>query len=120
MRHNFTRFFVIGTGDAEVRGPSKTSLVFAIPNTAGSLLQALNEFANRRINLTKLESRPRRNRPWQYVFYLDFDGHWQDPAAREAIIQLLSRAAFVKLLGSYPAAVTTQEEVSAQAQSLQI
>ncbi|MCC6458471.1 MAG: prephenate dehydratase [Caldilineaceae bacterium] len=121
LRHNYTRFFVIGTGDAEVQGPSKTSLVFAIPNTAGSLLQALNEFANRRINLTKIESRPRRNRPWQYVFYLDFDGHWQDPAAREALIQLLSRAAFVKLLGSYPAAATTiTEETTAQTESLQI
>jgi prephenate dehydratase len=121
LRHNYTRFFVIGTGDAEVQGPSKTSLVFAIPNTAGSLLQALNEFANRRINLTKLESRPRRNRPWQYVFYLDFDGHWQDPAAREALIQLLSRAAFVKLLGSYPAAAATSaEETTAQTESLQI
>jgi prephenate dehydratase len=51
---------------------------------------------------------------------LDFDGHWQDPAAGEALIQLLSRAAFVKLLGSYPAATVTQEEVTAQAQSLQI
>jgi prephenate dehydratase len=83
-------------------------------------LQALNEFAARRINLTKLESRPRRNRPWQYVFYLDFDGHWQDLQAREALIQLLSRAAFVKLLGSYPAAQSVQEEITAQAQVLQI
>lgn len=120
LRNNYTRFFVIGLGDAEVRGPSKTSLVFAVPNTPGSLLQALSEFANRSINLTKLESRPRRNRPWQYVFYLDFDGHWQDPNAREALIQLLSRAAFVKLLGSYPAATTSEEEVSAQAEVLQI
>lgn len=120
LRNNYTRFFVIGLGDAEVKGPSKTSLVFAIPNTPGSLLQALNEFAHRRINLTKIESRPRRNRPWQYVFYLDFDGHWQDPPAREALIQLLSRAAFVKLLGSYPAAVNAEEEVSAQSQVLQI
>ena len=120
LRNNFTRFFVIGLGDAEVGGISKTSLVFAIPNTPGSLLQALNEFANRRINLTKLESRPRRNRPWQYVFYLDFDGHWQDPPAREALIQLLSRAAFVKLLGSYPAAASSQEEVTPQSKVLQI
>jgi prephenate dehydratase len=118
--NNYTRFFVIGLGDAEVRGPSKTSLVFAVPNTPGSLLAALNEFANRRINLTKLESRPRRNRPWQYLFYLDFEGHWQDPPAREALIQLLSRAAYVKLLGSYPAAVISEEEVSAQSQLLQI
>jgi prephenate dehydratase len=120
MRNNYTRFFVLGLGDAKVKGPSKTSLVFAIPNTPGSLLQALNEFAHRRINLTKLESRPRRNRPWQYVFYLDFDGHWQDAPAREALIELLSRAAFVKLLGSYPAAISHEEEVSAQAQVLQI
>jgi prephenate dehydratase len=120
LRNNFTRFFVIGMGDAEVREQCKTSLVFAIPNTPGSLLHALNEFAHRRINLTKLESRPRRNRPWQYVFYLDFDGHWQDPQAREALVQLLSRAAFVKLLGSYPAAVSMEEEVTAQSQVLQI
>lgn len=121
LRHNFTRFFVIGLGDAEVRRQPKTSLVFAVPNTPGSLLGALNEFSNRRINLTKIESRPRRNRPWQYVFYLDFDGHWQDANAREALVELLSRAAFVKLLGSYPAAITTaEEEVNAQAQMLQI
>ena len=120
LRNNYTRFFVIGLGDAEIKEPSKTSLVFAVPNTPGSLLQALNEFSARRINLTKVESRPRRNRPWQYVFYLDFDGHWQDPQAREALIQLLSRAAFVKLLGSYPAAVSKEEEVTAQAQVLQI
>ena len=120
LRYNITRFFVIGLGEAEFKGPSKTSLVFAVPNTPGLLLAALNEFAHRRINLTKLESRPRRNRPWQYVFYLDFDGHWQDAEAREALIQLLNRAAFVKLLGSYPAAVSAQEEVTAQAQVLQI
>lgn len=120
LRNNYTRFFVIGLGEAERVGQSKTSLVFAIPNTPGSLLQALNEFAHRRINLSKIESRPRRNRPWQYVFYLDFDGHWQDAQAREALIHLLSQAAFVKLLGSYPVAITSEEEVSAQAQVLQI
>jgi prephenate dehydratase len=120
LRNNYTRFFVVGKGDAQVSGTAKTSLVFAVPNTAGSLVQALSEFANRGINLTKLESRPRRGRPWQYVFYLDFDGHWHDPAAREALVQLLSRAAFVKLLGSYPPAITTQEGVNAQAEVLQI
>lgn len=120
LRNNYTRFFVIGLGEAARVGQSKTSLVFAIPNTPGSLLQALNEFAHRRINLSKIESRPRRNRPWQYVFYLDFDGHWQDAQAREALIHLLSQAAFVKLLGSYPVAITSEEEVSAQAQVLQI
>jgi prephenate dehydratase len=73
------------------------------------------------VNLTKLESRPRRNRPWQYVFYLDFDGHWQDPAASDALLPLLSRAAFVKLLGSYPAAEAAEQEPEpAQSELLQI
>lgn len=121
LRNNYTRFFVVGEGEAKFSGPAKTSLVFAVPNTPGSLLQALSEFANRRINLTKLESRPRRNRPWQYVFYLDFEGSWQDPAAGEALINLLSHAAFVKLLGSYPpAAQSAQEGINAQAEMLQI
>jgi prephenate dehydratase len=121
MSNNYTRFFVVGKGDAPRSERSKTSLVFAVPNTAGSLYGALEEFARRRINLTKIESRPRRGRPWQYVFYLDFDGHWQDKEAGEAIMFLLSRAAFVKLLGSYPAAVQLENgAATAQATLLQI
>lgn len=121
MPNNYTRFFVVGRGDAPRPAQSKTSLVFAVPNTPGSLYHALGEFANRSINLTKLESRPRRNRPWQYVFYLDFDGHWEDPAAGEALLKLLSRAVFVKLLGSYPAAAPlTADAQAAQAELLQI
>jgi prephenate dehydratase len=121
LRNNYTRFFVVGGGEVKIQGAAKTSLVFAVPNTPGSLIHALSEFAVRDINLTKLESRPRRNRPWQYVFYLDFEGSWQDPAAGEALIQLLSRAAFVKLLGSYPPATQSpQEGLNAQAETLQI
>ncbi len=121
LQNNYTRFFVVGKGDAPRTERAKTSLVFAVPNTAGTLYDALGEFARRQINLTKIESRPRRGRPWQYVFYLDFDGHWQDKAAGEAIMCLLSRAAFVKLLGSYPAAAQLENGAStAQAQLLQI
>ena len=101
---NYTRFFVIGRGDAPISAKAKTSLVFAVTHEPGSLVACLNEFSSRGINLTKIESRPRRNRPWHYVFYLDFDGHWQDPACQQALVGLLARAAFVKLLGSYPAA----------------
>ncbi len=104
LRWNITRFFVIGHGDAPYTDNAKTSLVFAVPHRPGALYHCLGEFARRGINLTKLESRPRRNRPWHYVFYLDFEGHWQDPVCQEALIGLLARAAFVKLLGSYPAA----------------
>jgi prephenate dehydratase len=101
---NYTRFFVIGRGEAPITAKAKTSLVFAVTHEPGSLVNCLNEFSSRGINLTKIESRPRRNRPWHYVFYLDFDGHWQDPACQQALVGLLARAAFVKLLGSYPAA----------------
>ncbi|MCA9932902.1 MAG: prephenate dehydratase [Anaerolineales bacterium] len=104
IAHNYTRFFVIGKGEPPRAEKSKTSLVFAVPNTPGSLLAALGEFANRKINLTKLESRPRRNRAWEYIFYVDFEGHWQEPHCRDALVGLLNCAAFVKLLGSYPAA----------------
>ncbi|MEX1020113.1 MAG: prephenate dehydratase [Litorilinea sp.] len=121
MHNNYTRFFVVGKGDAARTPVAKTSVIFAVPNTPGSLYEALSEFAKRNINLTKLESRPRRNRPWQYVFYLDFDGHWQDPAAGEAMLALLSRAAFVKLLGSYPPAPSEKPTSTAgQAEILQI
>ena len=120
LHNNYTRFFVVAKGDAPQGERSKTSLVFAVPNTPGSLLAALQEFAERGINLSKLESRPRRGRPGQYVFYLDFDGHWLEPKAGEAIMRLLSQAAFVKLLGSYPAANGVMEDETAQVASLQI
>ena len=121
LHNNYTRFFVIAKSEAPRSERSKTSLVFAVPNTPGSLYAALGEFAERRINLNKLESRPRRGRPWQYVFYLDFDGHWTDEAARDAMVHLLSRTAFVKLLGSYPpAAPINGDEEAAQSALLQI
>ncbi len=101
---NITRFFVIGHDEAPPTPRAKTSLVFAVPHRPGALHACLGEFARRHINLTKLESRPRRNKPWHYVFYLDFEGHPTEPRVQEALIGLLSRAAFVKLLGAYPAA----------------
>ena len=117
---NFTRFFVIGQGDAPPSENAKTSLVFATPHSPGALYACLGEFAERNINLVKLESRPRRNRPWQYVFYLDFEGHWQEPDCSAAVLGLLNRAAFVKMLGSYPAAVQPTPEEYAQEAMLQI
>jgi prephenate dehydratase len=108
--HNYTRFFVLGTQTPPRAERNKTSLIFAVRNVPGTLHGCLGEFAERGINLTKLESRPRRNRPWHYVFYLDFEGYWQDPPCEKALVGLLCRAAFVKLLGSYPAATMDEEE----------
>jgi prephenate dehydratase len=109
---NYTRFFVLGVEDPPRSQRSKTSLIFTTRHYPGALYDSLGEFAQRGINLTKIESRPRRNRPWQYLFYLDFEGHWQDPAAEAALMGLLRRSSFVKLLGSYPAATTPLSEES--------
>ncbi len=82
----------------------KTSIVFVTPNVPGSLYHCLGAFATRGINLVKIESRPYRPKPWDYVFYVDFDGHLMDANIREAIDELRVRAIFVKILGSYPRA----------------
>jgi prephenate dehydratase len=103
---NYTRFFVLSLDDPPRAQRNKTSLVFSTRHQPGALYECLGEFATRGINLTKIESRPRLNRPWQYIFYLDFEGHWQDPQCEAAIMGLLRRSSFVKLLGSYPAAST--------------
>jgi prephenate dehydratase len=108
---NYTRFFVLGLDDPPRSQRSKTSLIFTTRHQPGALYDSLGEFAQREINLTKIESRPRRNRPWQYLFYLDFEGHWQDTACEAALMSLLRRSSFVKLLGSYPAATTPFDEL---------
>ncbi|MBN1201644.1 MAG: prephenate dehydratase [Anaerolineae bacterium] len=101
---NRTRFFVVGADDADRRDPCKTSLVFAVRHRPRALYDCLSAFALRNINLTKIESRPMRGRPWQYWFYLDFEGHWQDPEAEAALVDLLRQASMIKMLGSYPSA----------------
>lgn len=109
--YNFTRFFVLGHEDPPRGEYNKTSIVFATRNRPAALYECLGEFATRGINLTKIESRPRRNRPWEPVFYLDFEGHWQDKDCQEALARLVQRASFVKMLGSYPAVKTGRESV---------
>ncbi len=109
--YNFTRFFVLGHDDPPIGEYNKTSIVFATRHKPAALYECLGEFASRGLNLTKIESRPRRNRPWEPVFYMDFEGHWQDPKCQEALSRLLQRASFVKMLGSYPAVKTGRESV---------
>ena len=93
----------MGHDDPEPAEYNKTSIVFATRNRPAALYHCLGEFAKRDLNLTKLESRPRRNRPWEPLFYLDFEGHWQEPRCQELLTQLLQLTSFVKMLGSYPA-----------------
>lgn len=110
LSNNYTRFFVIGHAESPRAEKSKTSVVLATRHIPGALYECLGEFASRGINLTKLESRPDRRQPWHYVFYLDFEGHWDDAPCRDALIGLLTKSSFLKVLGSYPTADQTREE----------
>jgi chorismate mutase/prephenate dehydratase len=101
---NYTRFFVIGHSDSRPTGNDKTSIVFGAAHTPGSLYKALEEFASRGINMTKLESRPVRTTPWEYDFFIDLDGHRTDSACHEAFEAVKNKTTFVKILGSYPRA----------------
>ena len=98
---NYTRFFILEKHPRAVRDANKTSIAFIAKNVPGALHACLGEFARRGINLTKLESRPRRARPWNYVFYADFEGSMEQPGCREAVGALVTTAGFVKVFGSY-------------------
>ncbi len=101
---NYTRFFVLSIEDATPTGKDKTSIIFGAKHEPGSLYHALGEFAKRNINLTKIESRPTRQTPWEYNFYMDFEGHRTQPQCAETLVELEKFAVFVKVLGSYPKA----------------
>ena len=102
--NNFTRFFVLAKQDSPPSGNDKTSVVFSVKHRPGALYQLLKEFSARKINLTKIESRPTRQKPWEYNFYLDFEGHREDKLSEEALQSLDDVSIFVKVLGSYPKA----------------
>ncbi|MGH2589922.1 MAG: prephenate dehydratase [Actinomycetota bacterium] len=100
---NFTKFGVIGRMEAGLGPANKTSIVMAGDDHPGSLFRALKPFADRGINLTKLESRPRRGAPFEYVFYIDLDGSAEDPNVAEALDEVRLHTSMLKVLGSYPA-----------------
>ena len=102
VAQNTTRFLVLGREAMGRSGADKTSLVFALPERAGALHGALTLFARERINLTMIQSRPQRERPWAYVFFVDLQGHREDAKVRRALAALEPRALFLKVLGSYP------------------
>lgn len=112
---NYTRFFILGLSDPPRKDPSKTSVIFTTRHQPGALHRVLSELAERDINLTKIESRPRRNRPWHYLFYVDFEGHEDQLEIREALLGILKQASFLKVLGSYTAAAMPIAEPDAEA-----
>ncbi|HLP16821.1 MAG TPA: prephenate dehydratase [Bacteroidota bacterium] len=100
---NFTRFLVISRAPIAVKKGMKTSLIFAIKNTPGSLFKTLAVFALRNINLLKIESRPFVGKPWEYLFFVDIDGNPMDTDVTNAINHLQELTTYFKNLGSYPA-----------------
>ncbi|MDP9170131.1 MAG: prephenate dehydratase [Acidobacteriota bacterium] len=110
-RANYTRFFLLTPNRkaTKIAAPAKsakfkTSLVFTVRNVPGALFKCLSAFALRDFNMTKIESRPLRGKPWEYLFYLDFIGHVDEPAARNALGHLTELADMLRVLGCYPAA----------------
>jgi chorismate mutase/prephenate dehydratase len=104
-KENYTRFFVLSKEDSPVTGKDKTSIIFSAKHEPGSLYHALGEFAKRKINLTRIESRPTKKTAWEYNFYLDFEGHRTESKCAEALKALEKYAIFIKILGSYPKAI---------------
>ena len=99
---NITRFLVIGKIATKPSRDDKTSLVFSVQDKPGVLHRMLQAFASRNINLSKIESRPLKNKPWEYLFFLDLRGHCDQPAVHQAITNLKKNCVFLKILGSYP------------------
>lgn len=99
---NYTRFLILSRQEAKETDDCKTSVVFVLKNLPGALFKALSVFALRDLDLTKIESRPFRQRTWQYYFYLDFIGHVRDEAPGNAITHLREITTYLKILGSYP------------------
>lgn len=100
--NNFTRFLVIGKRPTSPTGRDKTSIMFSTKDEPGVLFKILEPLAKQKINLTKIESRPLKQRTWEYVFFIDLDGHSKDAKVRQAISKMEKVCSFVQVLGSYP------------------
>jgi prephenate dehydratase len=114
-RNNYTRFLVLSQKKEKKKkkkekksdkgnlhdGPYKTSIIFSVRHVPGALFGILGEFAIRKINLTKIESRPTKETPWEYNFYVDFEGHLQNKAVHDALMSIKPKTSYMKILGSY-------------------
>jgi chorismate mutase/prephenate dehydratase len=105
--NNTTRFWVLGKHPVPPSGRDETSLVMSAPNRPGAVHALLGPFARHGVSMTRLESRPAHTGLWEYLFYVDLDGHAGDPAVSAALAELAERAPFLKILGAYPKAPVT-------------
>jgi len=104
---NTTRFLVIGEKTCPPTGNDRTSILFSVKDKPGSLVAALQLFENHNVNLSKIESRPSKNKEWEYVFYVDLSGHCESPDISSALETLEQHCSIVKVLGSYPNTLNT-------------
>jgi len=104
-KENYTRFFIVAKEPVkyDLRIPCKTSMILTAKHVEGALVHCLNILAKYHLNLSKIESRPKPNVPWEYLFYVDFDGNVEDPKVREALVKLAGEVSYLKILGCYPA-----------------
>lgn len=101
-RHNFTRFLVISKEYPSATGKDKTSIMFSVKDRPGALYDILTPFKKAKINLTKIESRPSKRKAWEYIFFVDMEGHIEDRKVKRAIAEMSKNCLFLKVLGSYP------------------
>ena len=102
--NNYTRFLIFSKEKNDKTENSKTSIIFSVKHEVGALYQIINEFYQHKINLTKIESRPNKNTPWEYNFYVDFEGQQDDSSIKDMLQKLRENSTFLKILGSYPIA----------------
>ncbi|MGP3667273.1 MAG: prephenate dehydratase [Candidatus Bathyarchaeota archaeon] len=100
---NYTRFLVLSRKDSKPTGRDKTFLIFSLKDKPGALFNFLKPFANRGINLTKIESRPSKVKPWEYIFFMELEGHRKNKKCIEALREAKDLCENLKILGSYPA-----------------
>jgi prephenate dehydratase len=102
--NNYTRFLVMANKKKERTTKDKTSIIFAIKHVPGALYSILEKFNANKINLTKIESRPTKSTPWEYNFYVDFEGHQDDKNIQDTLEKVKTNTTFLKIVGSYPRA----------------
>jgi chorismate mutase/prephenate dehydratase len=101
--NNYTRFLVLSPKPPERTGKDKTSVMLSVKDKVGALYELLRPFASYGLNMTKIESRPSRRKAWEYIFFVDVEGHVEEDRVKKAIEEIKGRCLFLKILGSYPA-----------------
>jgi len=111
LKHNYTRFFVVGKRYGEWTGNDLTMIMFSLKDQPGVLYRSLASFADRKINLTKIESRPLKGKAWEYIFFVEMEGHIEDLKVSDALKGLSQKCVFVRVLGSFPRTRRIPQEV---------